>query len=102
MSRRVFLSRAALAATGLAVGFRDLDAFGSAMETRYVPRPGKPQYVVHVRPITLNPDGKQNVAAITANDIFPGLEIRARVGDGDLLRIRVTRNKDGEECPLLD
>jgi FtsP/CotA-like multicopper oxidase with cupredoxin domain len=85
MSRRAFLSSAAVAATGLAVGFRS--AFGAAMETLYVPRPSKPQYVLRVAPTTLNPDGKQTVAAVTANGIFPGPEIRVR--EGDPLRIRV-------------
>src|SRR5215471_11056556 len=85
MSRRAFLSSATVAATGLAVGFRN--AFAGAMETLYVPRPSKPQYVLHVAPTTLNPDGKQNVAAITANGIFPGPEIRVR--EGEQLCIRV-------------
>jgi multicopper oxidase len=85
MSRRAFLSSAAVAATGLAVGFRS--AFGAAVESLYVPRPSKPQYVLHVGSTTLNPDGKQDVAAVTANGIFPGPEIRVR--EGDQLRIRV-------------
>ena len=85
MSRRAFLSSAAVAATGLAVGFRS--AFGAAMESLYVPRPSEPQYVLRVAPTRLNPDGKQNVAAVTANGIFPGPEIRMR--EGDQLRIRV-------------
>jgi FtsP/CotA-like multicopper oxidase with cupredoxin domain len=85
MSRRTFLSSTAVAATGLAVGFRS--AFGAALETLYVPRPSKPQYVLRVAPTRLNPDDKQNVAAVTANGIFPGPEIRVR--EGDLVRIRV-------------
>src|SRR6516164_8752314 len=86
MSRRAFLSSATVAATGLAVSFRHRNVFG-AMETLYVPRPSKPQYVLRVAPTTLNPDGKQNVAAVTANGIFPGPEIRVR--EGHQLRIRV-------------
>src|SRR5262249_10901905 len=53
----------------------------------YVPRPRKPQYIMRVAPKTLNPDGKQNVAAITVNGTFPAPEIRVR--EGDELRIRV-------------
>jgi FtsP/CotA-like multicopper oxidase with cupredoxin domain len=85
MSRRAFLSSAGVAATGLAVGFRN--TFGSAMESLYVPRPSKPNYVLNVAPTTLNPDGKQNVASITVNGIFTGPEIRVR--EGTELRIRV-------------
>ncbi|MBV8772543.1 MAG: multicopper oxidase domain-containing protein [Deltaproteobacteria bacterium] len=85
MSRRAFLSSAAVAATGLAVGLTDV--LGAAMESLYVPRPSKPQYVLRVAPTPLNPDGKQNVGAVTANGIFPGPEIRVR--EGDQLRIRV-------------
>jgi FtsP/CotA-like multicopper oxidase with cupredoxin domain len=85
VSRRAFLSSAAVAATGLAVGFRN--AFGDAMESLYVPRPSKPQYLLHVAPTTLNPDGKQKVAAVTVNGLFPGPEIRVR--EGTELRIRV-------------
>jgi len=87
ISRRAFLSSAVVAATGLAVGFRPRNVFGSAMETLYVPRPSKPQYILHVAPTTLNPDRKQNVTAVTANGSFPGPEIRMR--EGDQLRIRV-------------
>jgi FtsP/CotA-like multicopper oxidase with cupredoxin domain len=86
MSRRAFLSGAA-ATTGLAVGFRHRNAFGALLEGLYVPRPGRSQYVLRVAPTTLNPDGKQDVAAVTVNGIFPGPEIRVR--EGDQLRIRV-------------
>ena len=85
ISRRTFLYGAALAAAGLATGFQDL--FGAVTETLYVPRPNKAQYVLRIAPTTLDPDGKQNVAGVTANGIFPGPEIRVR--EGDQLRIRV-------------
>src|SRR6516165_3707054 len=90
VSRRAFLSSAAVAATGFAVGFRN--TFAAAMETLYVPRPSQPQYVLRVAPTTLNPDGRQDVAAVTANGIFPGPEIPVR--EGDPLRIRVENSLD--------
>lgn len=85
ISRRSFLSSAAVAAAGLAAGFRNI--FGSTLESLYVPRPNKPQYVLRVAPTILNPDSKQRVAGITANGIFPGPEIRVR--EGTDLRIRI-------------
>lgn len=87
MSRRAFLSTTAVAAAGLGVGFRHRNAFAGAIGTLYVPRPNKSQYVLRIAPTTLNPDGKHTVAAITANGIFPGPEIRVR--EGAQLRIRV-------------
>jgi FtsP/CotA-like multicopper oxidase with cupredoxin domain len=83
ISRRAFLS--GVAATGLGAGFRN--AFANAIEALYVPRPSKPQYIFHVAPATLNPDGKQNVASVTVNGSFPGPEIRVR--EGTELRVRV-------------
>lgn len=87
MSRRAFLSTTAASATGLAIGFRHRNVFANATGTPYVPRPNKSQYVLRIAPTKLNPDGKQTVAAVTVNGIFPGPEIRVR--EGDQLRIRV-------------
>jgi FtsP/CotA-like multicopper oxidase with cupredoxin domain len=87
MSRRAFLSTAAVATTGFVLGLGHRNAFGGTTDALYVPRPSKPQYVLRIAPKILNPDGKQNVTGVTANGIFPGPEIRLKLGDE--LRVRV-------------
>lgn len=90
VSRRTVLRTGAAGATLLAL------APGSALvplasaakpEADYVPRPDTPRSVLQVMSTRLNPDGRQEVAGVTANGVFPGPEIRLR--QGEPLRVQV-------------
>jgi FtsP/CotA-like multicopper oxidase with cupredoxin domain len=64
----------------------------------YVPRPGTPQYVLRIAATTLDPDGRQPVASVTANGTFPGPEIRVR--RGDQLRVVVENQLDDDATSI--
>jgi FtsP/CotA-like multicopper oxidase with cupredoxin domain len=90
ISRRKFLRTGAVGAvglTGLAPSL-GLDRAAAAEPTPsitpgapYVPRPNPTQIALQIATTTLNPDGKKDVAGITANGTFPGPEIRLRRGE---------------------
>ena len=59
----------------------------AAPEAAYVPHPRAANYRFRVQATTLDPDGRQAVAGITANGRYPGPEIRVPAGSS--LRVEV-------------
>lgn len=94
LSRRDLLRAGAASLVGgatLALGTsaRGATAAAKAAEgaQRYVPHPAAVTYRFSVGTTTLNPDGQQAVAGITANGRYPGPEVRVR--EGSMLRVEV-------------